>query len=134
MIDQNNKIIQELKYRPINENGYIHVARQNNYSDLIEETKKEIYNNKKVLKFESYVEWLENEALYKTYKAEWNDNQRKHLEKEFLKNKEVDDVYIRILEHSLALRERIIEKKEKQLKDTKEKLTTLKKEVKDLWR
>ena len=125
MIDQNNKIIQELKNRPINENGSIHVARQNNYCDLIESTKKEIYNNKKILKFECYVEWLENEVLYKTYKAEWNDNQRKFIEDRWIKTIEVDDGYIEVLEDTIALKERIIEKKEKQLK----KLTELKKEV-----
>ena len=129
MIDQNNEIIQELKNRPINENGSIHVARQNNYGDLIEETKKQIYNNKKILKFENYVEWLENKVLHKTYQAEWNDNQRKFIEDRWIKTKEVDDAYIKVLEDTLALRERIIKKKEKQLKETKEKLTALKKEV-----
>lgn len=117
MIDQNDKIIQELKNRPINENGYIHVARENNYNDLIEQTKKEIYSNKKILKFECYVEWLENEVLYQTYKAQWKEDQRKFIEDRFKRQKEVDDVYIRILEHNIEIKEQIIEKKNKQLKE-----------------
>ena len=92
MIDQNDKIIQELKNRPINENGSIHVARQNAYNDLIDQTKKEILNNKKILKFEKYVEWLENEVLHKTYQAEWNDNQRKFVEDRWIKTQQVDEV------------------------------------------
>lgn len=98
MINQNNEIIQELKNRPINENGYIHVAKQNNYGDLIERTKKEIYNNKKILKFECYVEWLENEVLYQTYKAQWKENQRKNLEDRLLKTEKTKKYLTECLE------------------------------------
>lgn len=84
MIDQNDKIIQELKNRPINENGYIHVARQNNYSDLIKDKTLQMKSNKQLLKFECYVEWLENEVLYLTYKTKWKDNQRAYAEERLL--------------------------------------------------
>lgn len=120
MIDQNNKIIQELKNRPINENGSIHVARQNNYGDLIDQTKKQIYNNKKILKFECYVEWLENEVLYQTYKAQWKDNQRLHTEKRIIEKEQ----YINFLEREL--KKLMIEKKEKELNDWKRSLLRLK--------
>ena len=90
MIDQNNKIIRELKNRHINENGYIHVEKQNNYKDLIEKTKIEISNNKKILKFECYVEWLENEVLYQTYKAQWKENQRLYAEERLLQEVKED--------------------------------------------
>ena len=130
MIDQNNEIIQELKNRPINENGSIHVARENNYSDLIKDKTLQMLNNKKLMKFECYVEWLENQVLYMTYSRQWKENQRKFIEERWIKTQEVDDAYIKVLEDTLALKERIIKKKEKQLKDTKEKMTTLKKEMK----
>lgn len=107
MIDQNNEIIQELKNRPINENGYIHVARQNNYGVLIELTKKEIYDNKKILKFEKYVEWLENEVLYQTYKAEWKEHRRKWLEERLLRTEKTKQYLTECLEE---IRDRIIKR------------------------
>lgn len=115
MIDQNNEIIQELKKRTINENGSIYIARQNNYNDLIDETKKEIYNNKKTLKFEKYVEWLENEVLYQTYKSQWRDNQRLYTEKRLLqvqKQKEYANQCIQEIQDLLI--KRIDEKEGKQ--------------------
>lgn len=116
MIDQNNEIIQELKNRPINENGSIHVAKENNYEDLIKNKTLQILNNKKLMKFECYVEWLENEVLYQTYKAQWKENQRKFMEDRWIKDKEVDDTYIRILEHNIEIKDRIIKKEREKTK------------------
>ena len=112
MIDQNNESIQGLKKRPIKENGYVHVARQNDYRDLIERTKTTILNNKKILKFESYVEWLENEVLYLAYKAEWKENQRKHTEERLLKTKEEKQYLTQCIEYIQDILIKKIDKKE----------------------
>lgn len=106
MIDQNNKIIQELKNRPINENGSVHVARQNNYDVLIKNKTLQILDHKKTLKFENYVEWLENEVLYQTYQGQWKENQRKYTEERLLKTEKTKQYLTECLED---IRDRIIE-------------------------